>query len=60
MSRVLFVFFPPSLTLAVLVSDRMELLLSKVYYPNKLTKALYKLGLDTEELVDRIRWRSRL
>ena len=31
--------------------ERLELLLSKVYYPNKLTKALYKLGYDTEELV---------
>ena len=30
----------------------LSLLLSRVYYPNKLSKALYKLGLDTEEWVD--------
>ena len=30
----------------------LELLLSRVYYPNKVSKALYKLGLNTEDWVD--------
>ena len=30
----------------------LSLLLSHVYYPSKISKALYKLGLNTEDWVD--------
>ncbi len=29
--------------------ERLDLLLSRVYYPSKLSKALYKVGVDTED-----------
>jgi hypothetical protein len=34
-------------------ADNYHLLMKSVYYPNKLTKLLYKLGVDAEELSDR-------
>lgn len=37
--------------------ERLDVLLSRVYYPNKLAKALYKLGLDTEDLWLKLRAR---
>jgi phospholipase D1/2 len=32
--------------------DKLGIVLSRVYYPNKISKALYKIGLNTEDWVD--------
>ena len=40
--------------------DRLEVLLSRVHYPNKVSKALYKLGLDTEDWLLKLRFTGDL
>lgn len=35
--------------------ERLEALLARVYYPSKISKALWKLGVDTEDWFQKLR-----
>jgi hypothetical protein len=36
-------------------SENYQLLMNTIYYPNKLTKLLYKLGVDTNQVIEQTR-----